>query len=82
MRNSSKPDSTPPEAPEAGPEAAPEESAAAPGGVVAVTRALRLLEAFGMDEAYLSLAELSRRTGMHKTTTLRLARTQSYSSSG
>jgi len=75
MRNSSKPDSTPPEAPEAGPEAAPEESAAAPGGVVAVTRALRLLEAFGMDEAYLSLAELSRRTGMHKTTALRLART-------
>ncbi|MDD0838025.1 IclR family transcriptional regulator [Curvibacter sp. HBC61] len=49
--------------------------AGSPGGVVAVTRALRLLEAFGMDDAFLSLAELSRRTGMHKTTALRLART-------
>ena len=48
---------------------------AAAGGVVAVTRALRLLEAFGMDDAFLTLAELSRRTGMHKTTALRLART-------
>ena len=37
-------------------------------GVIAVTRALRLLEAFGMDDAQLTLAELSRRTGMHKTT--------------
>lgn len=46
-----------------------------PGGVVAVTRALRLLEAFGMTDAQLTLAELSRRTGMHKTTALRLART-------
>jgi DNA-binding IclR family transcriptional regulator len=44
-------------------------------GVIAVTRALRLLEAFGMDDAQLSLAELSRRTGMHKTTALRIART-------
>lgn len=57
-------------------DASPAEAATtAAGGVVAVTRALRLLEAFGMDEAYLSLAELSRRTGMHKTTALRLART-------
>jgi DNA-binding IclR family transcriptional regulator len=44
-------------------------------GVTAVTRALRLLEAFGMDDAQLSLAELSRRSGLHKTTALRLART-------
>ncbi len=43
--------------------------------VTAVLRALRLLEAFGMDDAQLSLAELSRRTGLHKTTALRLART-------
>lgn len=47
----------------------------APGGVIAVTRALRLLEAFGVDDPQLSLAELSRRTGMHKTTALRMART-------
>lgn len=44
-------------------------------GVIAVTRALTLLEAFGMNDAHLSLADLSRRTGMHKTTTLRIART-------
>ena len=43
--------------------------------VTAVLRALRLLEAFGMEDAQLSLAELSRRTGLHKTTALRLART-------
>jgi DNA-binding IclR family transcriptional regulator len=45
------------------------------GGVIAVTRALRLLEAFGTTDPQLSLAELSRRTGMHKTTALRIART-------
>ena len=44
-------------------------------GVTAVTRALRLLEAFGMEDAQLPLAELSRRTGLHKTTALRMART-------
>lgn len=44
-------------------------------GVIAVTRALRLLEAFGMEDAQLSLAEISRRTGLHKTTALRIART-------
>lgn len=49
--------------------AAPEE------GVVAVRRAMRILEAFGVDDAYLSLAELSRRTGCHRSTVLRLART-------
>ncbi len=45
------------------------------GGVIAVRRALRVLEAFGVSDAQLSLAELSRRTGFHKTTVLRLART-------
>ena len=48
---------------------------AAAGGVTAVTRALSLMEAFAVGEASLPLAELSRRTGMHKTTVLRLART-------
>lgn len=49
--------------------------AEANASVTAVTRALRLLEAFGMSDAQLTLAELSRRTGMHKTTALRIART-------
>lgn len=44
-------------------------------GVVAVRRAMRVLEAFGGENAYLSLAELSRRTGYHRSTVLRLART-------
>lgn len=47
----------------------------ADAGVIAVSRALRLLEAFGMDDAQLTLAELSLRTGLHKTTALRIART-------
>lgn len=47
----------------------------AASGVIAVTRALRVLEAFGVNDPQLSLAELSRRTGIHKTTVLRLART-------
>lgn len=60
---------------------ATEEAAAdaVPGGVIAVTRALQLLEAFGVGEPSLSLAELSRRSGMHKTTVLRLARTLAQS---
>jgi len=45
------------------------------GAVIAVTRALSLMEAFEVGESSLSLAELSRRAGMHKTTALRLART-------
>jgi len=49
------------------------------GGVTAVTRALSLMEAFGLGESSLSLAELSRRSGMHKTTVLRLARTLALS---
>lgn len=54
---------------------AAEDAETSAGGVTAVTRALRLLECFGMDDPQLTLAEMSRRTGMHKTTTLRLART-------
>lgn len=43
--------------------------------VQAVSRALALLKAFSGDEIFLSLAELTRRTRMHKPTVLRLART-------
>jgi DNA-binding IclR family transcriptional regulator len=57
-------------------ESAPDEP---PGGVIAVTRALSLMEAFTIGEAALSLAELSRRAKMHKTTALRLARTLALS---
>lgn len=48
-------------------------------GVNAVTRALSLMETFQVGEATLSLAEMSRRAGMHKTTALRLARTLALS---
>lgn len=47
----------------------------AAGGVTAVTRALQLLDTFGMHDERLTLAELTRRSGMHKTTALRLLRT-------
>jgi DNA-binding IclR family transcriptional regulator len=56
-----------------------EGDAASEGGVAAVTRALALMEAFAIGEATLSLAELSRRAKMHKTTALRLARTLALS---
>jgi DNA-binding IclR family transcriptional regulator len=45
---------------------------AAPGGVLAVDRALSVLGAFAPDEAAASLAELSARTQLHKSTLLRL----------
>lgn len=45
------------------------------GGVTAVSRALQVLEAFRFGDHQLSLAEISRRTGLHNTTVLRLART-------
>lgn len=45
------------------------------GSVAAVSRAIVLLEAFALGDAQLSLAELSRRCVMHKTTVLRIART-------
>ena len=44
-------------------------------GVIAVTRAIKLLEAFGVDDEYVSLVDLSRRCELHKTTVLRIART-------
>jgi DNA-binding IclR family transcriptional regulator len=42
-------------------------------GVAAVERALRLLDAFGSQLPELTLAELSQRTGLYKSTILRLA---------
>lgn len=42
---------------------------------MAVGRALQVMEAFRMGERHLTLAELSRRTGLHNSTVLRLART-------
>lgn len=57
-------------------QATPEQDdAPAEEGVVAVRRAMSILAAFGVDDAHLSLAELSRRTGCHRSTVLRLART-------
>ena len=50
-----------------------EKDASGPG-VIAVERALKLLEAFGVEDVALTLAELGRRAGMHKTTALRIAR--------
>lgn len=49
------------------------------GGVIAVTRALQVMEAFRIGERHLTLAELSRRTGLHNSTVLRLARTLAHS---
>ena len=43
--------------------------------VQAIARAIKLLEAFHISDSFVSLTELSRRTGIHKTTTLRIART-------
>lgn len=43
--------------------------------VIAVERALRVMEAFKPGEKELALAELARRTRLHKTTVLRIART-------
>ena len=54
-------------------EAGKQESAE--GGVQAVERALGLLEAFSMDDGPLTLATLADRTGLHKSTLLRLAET-------
>lgn len=47
--------------------------------IIAVTRALQILEAFSADDASLSLAELSRRVEMGKSTVLRTARTLAQS---
>lgn len=43
--------------------------------VISVLRALDLLDAFGIDEPHLGIGVLARRTGLAKTTALRLART-------
>ena len=48
------------------------DSHAAPGGAAAVDRALTLLSAFRAGDASLSLAELSARTQLYKSTVLRL----------
>lgn len=48
--------------------------------VVAVERAVALLTAFGEKDAALSLSELARRTGLDKSTALRIARTLAGSS--
>lgn len=55
--------------------ASPHAPAAADGGVIAVSRALAVLDAFANGERDVALGELARRTGLHKTTVLRLART-------
>ncbi len=47
--------------------------------IIAVTRALQILEAFSADDTALTLAELSRRVGMGKSTVLRTARTLAQS---
>lgn len=43
--------------------------------VAAVRRALDLLDAFGIDDGHLTIAELARRTALPRTSALRLART-------
>jgi DNA-binding IclR family transcriptional regulator len=52
-----------------------QDNASADGGVIAVSRALAMLDAFASGERDVSLGELARRTSLHKTTVLRLART-------
>lgn len=54
-------------------------SKSAASGVIAVNRALQIMEAFRIGERQLPLAELSRRTQLHNTTVLRLARTLALS---
>lgn len=48
------------------------------GGVIAVERALRLLQAFSGRELSLTLAQLSQRSQMNKSTALRIARTLAW----
>ncbi|CAG9186423.1 IclR family transcriptional regulator [Cupriavidus pampae] len=56
-------------------EAASEIERADKDTIIAVTRALQILEAFSADDTSLTLSELSRRVGMGKSTVLRTART-------
>lgn len=69
----------PPPAPPGSAAMPPPAPASPDGGVIAVTRALQVLAAFALGESRLSLAELSRRCALHKTTVLRLARTLAQS---
>ena len=46
----------------------------AEGGLAAVERALSILEAFGEADDELTLAELAKRTGLYKSTILRLSK--------
>ncbi|WP_261984277.1 MULTISPECIES: helix-turn-helix domain-containing protein [Pseudomonas] len=50
----------------------PDQSNNAEGGVAAVDRAFSILSAFQIDQESLTLAELARRTGLYKSTILRL----------
>ncbi|NYI00930.1 IclR family transcriptional regulator [Cupriavidus plantarum] len=56
-------------------QAASEMESADKDNIIAVTRALQILEAFSADDTSLTLSELSRRVGMGKSTVLRTART-------
>lgn len=51
----------------------------ADGGVTAVARAMAILDAFKASESSVKLGEIARRTSLHKTTVLRIARTLSHS---
>jgi DNA-binding IclR family transcriptional regulator len=64
---------TPPRGAERPAREEPAGDAVAPGGVAAVERALTILDAFRADDPSLTLTELARRAGLHKSTTLRLA---------
>ena len=65
--------------PQAASSDAPTQEQTPEGGVIAVSRALQVMEAFRIGERHLTLAELSRRTGLHNSTVLRLARTLAHS---
>lgn len=52
-----------------------QKSPLAQGGVIAVARALAIFDAFKSGDSALTLGELARRTRLHKTTVLRIART-------
>lgn len=54
-------------------------SAGSEHSVHAIARAIQLLEAFQINDSFVTLTELSRRAGIHKTTTLRIARTLAQS---
>ena len=59
--------------------AEPEGAIPSTGSVIAVIRAMKVLDAFALGESHLTLTELSRRCQLHKTTALRIARTLAQS---